>query len=318
MTKEAKPKQQGATKRKAGRRLGRGLGSLISAPVAIDASQDPPKDSPAAGEVAPSSEYQNLPLGSIVANARQPRKCFDEAGLEQLAASIRESGLIQPIVVRPTSSGFELIAGERRLRAYAKLGRETIPAIVRDVDDREAAAWALVENLQREDLAPLERAEGISCLMADFGLTQAETGERLALDRATIANLLRLLDLDPKTREALEEGLLTQGHARALLGCADLDLRERLLGTCVRKGWSVRETERQVKRGSRGIGSPGKTPRSPHVDDLEERLEKHLGTKVHISLGRKKGTGRMMVEFFSLEQFDGLLERLGFNADESI
>ena len=226
---------------------------------------------------------------------------------------------MQPIVVRPAASGYELIAGERRFRACKDLGFEAIPAIIRDLDDREAASWALVENIQREDLSPLEQADGIARLMAEFSLTQADAGERVGLDRTTIANLLRLLELDADTRKALTEGLIRQGHARALLGCKDVDARRGLLAKCVRDGWSVRETERQVKRCNAG-GMPGSKPdpRSPSVEDLEKRLALHLGTKVRISLGRKKGTGRMSVQFFSLDQFDGLLAQFGFNADETI
>jgi ParB family chromosome partitioning protein len=190
-------------------------------------------------------------------------------------------------------------------------GDTTIPAIVQDVDDKASAEWALIENLQREDLGPLERADGISRLMREFSLTQAQAGMQLSMDRATIANLLRLLDLDTPTREAIEKGLITQGHARALLGCTDVGKRSLLLGKCVREGWSVRETERQVKRGH-SDPTTSSVPRSSHVQDLENRLEKHLGTKVKISLGRKKGTGRMSVDFYSLDQFDGLLEKLGF------
>lgn len=224
---------------------------------------------------------------------------------------------MQPIVVRPTADGYELIAGERRLRACKQLGFDSIPAVIRDADDRDAASWALVENIQREDLSPLERADGIFRLMDEFSLTQAEAGERVALDRATIANLLRLRELDSSTREALAEGVLTQGHARALLGCKDVDLRIQLLVRCVRDGWSVRETERRVKRAASGSSTGGgiQAPRSANVEDLEERLGAHLGTKVKISLGRKKGTGRMTIQFFSLDQFDGLLAKVGFNAD---
>lgn len=320
MAKDAKD-----AKKKTGRKLGRGLGGLIRTPVAIDAPSEPavvdapatpmeqPATVPSPSPEAPTgdSDLQHIPLSSITTNPRQPRQRFEDVALIQLADSIRNSGLMQPIVVRPSGSGFELVAGERRMRAFQQLKREAIPAIVRGLDDREAAEWALVENLQREDLDPLERADGIAKLMTEFQLTQSEAGKQLGLDRATIANLLRLRDADEDTRKALEEGLITQGHARALLGCTDLARRKILLGKCVRGGWSVRETERQVQQ------VPGKTttssvPRSSHVEDLEERLGAHLGTKVRISLGRKKGTGKMSLEFYTLDQFEGLLDRLGF------
>ena len=303
----------------AGRRLGRGLGSLIGTPVSVE-TKDVAEKAPAAevqGSKTESSEPASDPgmvwlrVESIVPNSRQPRQYFNDESLGELASSIKKTGLMQPIVVRPTGSSFELIAGERRWRAVQLNGDATIPAIVKDVNDKESAEWALIENLQREDLGPLERAEGISRLMNEFSLTQAQAGSQLSMDRATIANLIRLLDLDPPTREAIEKGLITQGHARALLGCTDLDKRSLLLGKCVREGWSVRETERQVKRGYSAPAKPS-APRSSHVQDLEERLEKHLGTKVKINLGRKKGTGRMSLDFYSLDQFDGLLEKLGF------
>ena len=303
----------------AGRRLGRGLGSLIGKPVSVD-TKDVTRKAPSLKEKKSAAEASEpvtdaglvwLKVDSIVPNARQPRQHFNDKSLGELATSIKTSGLMQPIVVRPAGSSFELIAGERRWRAVQLNGDAVIPAIVHDIDDKASAEWALIENLQREDLGPLERAEGISRLIREFSLTQAEAGVQLSMDRATIANLLRLLELDAPTREAIEKGLITQGHARALLGCTDLDARSALLGKCVREGWSVRETERQVKRGQAST-STAPVPRSSHVQDLEERLEKHLGTKVKITLGRKKGTGRMSVDFYSLDQFDGLLEKLGF------
>ena len=312
-------------RKKTGRKLGRGLGSLIRTPVAIDAEAVPGSEAPpstsedvSAPEVAieshapsPDSDLQHIALASISTNPRQPRQRFEDVALIQLAESIRNSGLMQPIVVRPMGSGFELVAGERRMRAFQQLKRDSIPAIVRSLDDRETAEWALVENLQREDLDPLERADGIARLMDEFKLTQSEAGKQLGLDRATIANLLRLRDADDDTRKALEKGLITQGHARALLGCTDLERRKTLLGKCVRAGWSVRETERQVQQAP-GKSTRGSVPRSSHVEDLEERLGNHLGTKVRISLGRKKGTGKMSLEFYTLDQFEGLLDRLGF------
>lgn len=322
------------TKKSAGRRLGRGLGSLIGSPVAIDSPKEepvadaseqvqpaapgsPPSVAPASSTLVASSGsaqndgIQHLSLGSIVANTHQPRQNFQDEPLAQLAESIRTTGLMQPIVVRPRKGGFELVAGERRWRAFQLLERATIPAIVREVDDKSAAEWALVENLQREDLSPLERADGIARLMEDFGLTQSDAGKQLSMDRATISNLLRLREADEDTRSALAEGLIMQGHARALLGCADLARRKKLLGQCVREGWSVREVERRVQQGP--TSSPGKTEaRSSHVADLEEKLGAHLGTKVRINLGRKKGTGKISLDFYSLEQFDGLLDKLGF------
>ena len=316
-----------ATEKKAvGRRLGRGLGSLIGSPVSIDkpvTSSDQPTeadDAPKAAGVVPDT----ILVSKIVPNQAQPRQRFDEEAIASLARSIENAGLMQPIVVREASDGYELVAGERRWRAFQSLGRTEIPAIVRAVDDRTAAEWAMIENLQREDLDPIERADGIAALIERYAVSQTEVASQLGIDRATVSNLLRLREADVDTRDAIQEGLITQGHAKALLGCQDLVRRKGLLGKCVREGWSVRETERQVQ--SLAVASAGASTRSDrieptaHVVDLEKRLSLHLGTKVGLKLGRKKGQGRVTLDFYSLEQFDGLLEKMGFdpNAQEQM
>ena len=322
-----------ASKKPAGRRLGRGLGSLMGAPVAVDppapASPSPPPTSPppvaAGGSAAANaggSGVRMLKIKDVVPNPRQPRQRFDEKALVELAASIRTAGLMQPIVVRPGATGFELVAGERRWRAFQLLEKPEIPAIVRAVDDQTATEWALIENLQREDLDVLERADGIARLMDEYGLSQGDAANQIGLERSTVANLLRLREADPALRDALIEGLVTQGHAKALLGVADLDRRTKLLEMCVREGWSVRETERRSRElpaasDSSSKGGVQSEARTPHVVDLEKRLAQHLGTKVGITLGRKKGRGRMSIEFFSLEQFDGVLQKIGFDPNST-
>ena len=263
-----------------------------------------------------------LKIKDVVPNPRQPRQRFDEKALVELAASIRTAGLMQPIVVRPGATGFELVAGERRWRAFQLLEKPEIPAIVRAVDDQTATEWALIENLQREDLDVLERADGIARLMDEYGLSQGDAANQIGLERSTVANLLRLREADPALRDALIEGLVTQGHAKALLGVADLDRRTKLLEMCVREGWSVRETERRSRElpaasDSSSKGGVQSEARTPHVVDLEKRLAQHLGTKVGITLGRKKGRGRMSIEFFSLEQFDGVLQKIGFDPNST-
>ena len=314
-----------ATEKKAvGRRLGRGLGSLIGTPVSIEkpASESNSPGSDGGGSAAAGVLPATIQVGDIIANKAQPRQRFDDEAISSLARSIEKAGLMQPIVVRPASAGYELVAGERRWRAFQSLGRTEIPAIIRAVDDQTAAEWAMIENLQREDLDPIERADGIASLIERFSISQTEVANQLGIDRATVSNLLRLRDADTDTREAIQAGLITQGHAKALLGCQDLDRRKSLLGKCVREGWSVRETERQVQSlpvqsgaSSKGIGRAAPTA---HVVDLEKRLSLHLGTKVGLKLGRKKGQGRVTLDFYSLEQFDGLLEKMGFdpNAQE--
>ena len=306
-----------ATEKKAvGRRLGRGLGSLISAPVSIN------KPVPGTGEATDASGSPNVGgvvpsvvlVNEIVPNRSQPRQRFDDEAIAGLARSIENAGLMQPIVVRKASVGYELVAGERRWRAFQSLGRTEIPAIIRVVDDRTAAEWAMIENLQREDLDPIERADGIAALIDRFAISQTEVATQLGIDRATVSNLLRLRQADVDTRNAIQEGLITQGHAKALLGCDDLKRRKSLLGKCVREGWSVRETERQVQlRSIRPSQRDDRAEPTPHVIDLEKRLSLHLGTKVALKLGRKKGQGRVTLDFYSLEQFDGLLEKMGFD-----
>ena len=332
-----------ASKKAPGRsRLGRGLGSLIGTPVSVD---NPPENTQvesgsAGSEASPTAAPLPVPAGfeaaagsaatgirmlkltDVLANPQQPRQRFSEDSIKELADSIKNAGLMQPIVVRPGQSGFEIVAGERRWRAFQLLGKPEIPAIVRSLDDQTAAEWALIENLQREDLDPLERADGIARLMDEFGLSQSDAASQIGLDRSTVTNLLRLRDADGPLREALIEGLVTQGHAKALLGVADIERRAKLLAMCVREGWSVRETERRSRAlpasgdsVSKGAGEGGGL-RTAHVVDLEKRLAEHLGTKVAISLGRKKGRGRLSIEFFSLEQFDGVLQKIGFHPDE--
>jgi ParB family chromosome partitioning protein len=312
-------------KKPVGRRLGRGLGSLINAPVTInqpEVFERPPTAGPA-HQLAPSQDgVASVPVDKIVANQRQPRQRFKDDAIASLAASIKSAGLMQPIVVRRTGTGFELVAGERRWRAFQELKKTHIPAIIHDIDDQTAAEWALIENLQREDLDAIERADGIWQLMEEFGVSQTEVAGQLGIDRATVSNLLRLRDADVETRDALQEGLISQGHAKALLSCRDLDRRRGLLAKCVREGWSVREIERRVQQVAVTVGGPSTgglgTEASPHVADLEKRLAAHLGTKVAISLGRKKGQGKVTLGFYSLEQFDGLLEKMGFDPNQDL
>ena len=325
-----------APKKTAGRRLGRGLGSLIGTPVKIEqpSVQDPESSGPsltatplaspptmaAEAAIASGSGIRMLKLDSIRPNPKQPRQRFSEEAISSLAESIRSAGLMQPIVVRPDARGFEIVAGERRWRAFGLIGKSEIPAIVKAVDDQTAAEWALIENLQREDLDALERADGIARLMEEFGLSQTAVATQIGLDRTTVTNLLRLRDADPALRDALVKSLVTQGHAKALLGVTDIARRGKLLDQCIAEGWSVRETERRVQKahlepqkGSSEDERSAAAGRTAHVVDLEKRLAQHLGTKVAISLGRKKGRGRLSLEFFSIEQFDGLLQKIGFD-----
>ena len=321
------------------KRLGRGLESLISKPVPIDvsppahatpphaASQLKPHNAPPASRAAQpaSSEHHviALPVGAIHPNRRQPRQSIDEASLESLAQSIRQAGLMQPIVVRPQSAGnYELVAGERRWRAAQRIGLTTIPAIVRNVDDRAAAELALVENIQREDLNPIDRAAAFERLINDFKLTHQDLAERVGLDRSTITNFTRLNTLDEYTREMVRAGKISLGHAKVLLAITNDEARAELATRAIRQDWSVRELERHIQQlretRSGAVSAPASIQsKPPHLADLQQRLGEHLGTKVRIRQGAKKGTGSITIDFYSLDQFDGLMERLGFSTSDS-
>ncbi len=349
-------KGDAASKKK--RRLGRGLGSLLSAPVDVEtgaarstgnrASGSGVVPSPAApalsspglevtdravsGSVSPdmggvtagaSSDPQvsMVPTDSVVPNAFQPREDFDESALRELAASIDRSGLMQPLVVRSTGNtgSWELVAGERRFRAMQSLGRAMVPVIALEVDDQAAAELALIENVHREDLNPIERARGLARLRDTFGLTQKALSERVGLDRSSVANLLRVLDLDDFSLAAVRRGTLSLGHAKALLSLTDPVVRRATAAAAVNGGWSVRELERRVRSlvQAKDLTDPKAEANSPitrrqaNVVDLEKRLTEMLGLRVQIVLGRKKGTGKLQVSFETLEEFDHLTERLG-------
>jgi ParB family transcriptional regulator, chromosome partitioning protein len=266
------------------------------------------------------SEVASLAVDQLRPNPRQPRQDFDDAALASLAESIRTAGLMQPIIARPLADGsFEIVAGERRWRAARRLGLATIPAIVRQVDDQTAAEWALIENIQREDLNPMDRALALRKLAEEFQLTHQQLGERVGLDRASVSNLLRLADLDPFTADAVRRGKLTQGHAKALLAVSRVDHRQTLAAAAISGDWSVRELERRVQHTNRQIDpsqrvSPvaSAVKGSAHLEDLERRLSEYLGSRVTIQLGRKKGSGRIAIDFFTLDQFDGVVAKMGF------
>jgi len=326
------------------RRLGRGLSSLIQPqePVRVEA---PGMDIPTVGDDAGISTGSDsgvgisaqsttgggaslvvaVPTDRITPSRFQPRRLFDDDALERLASSIRRSGLMQPIIVRPASGGgFELVAGERRWRAAQRAGLSEVPAVVRELGDADAAEWALVENLQREELNPMERGHGLRNLAERFGLSHAVLGERLGLDRSTVANLIRLTELEEAIQTMVREGSLSMGHARALLGLPAGAVREALAVQAASDSCSVREMEARVRR----AGQTGQEPHSEHntnitptqrelvISDIERRLGDHLGTKARISLRAGGNRGYLRLEFYSLEQFEGLMERIGL-ADES-
>ena len=327
-------------------KLGRGLGSLIPVPIAPNSTGTPPTSGPSgAPEATPGStaatvpvvevkavspgarastshEVVMLPIRAIQPGKYQPRGGFDPSALEALAASIEQSGLMQPVVVRPLAgrdNTYELIAGERRWRAMDRLGRSEVPAIIQPVDDARAAELSLVENLQREDLNPMDRASALRRLGDEFGWSHQEMGSRIGVDRATVTNLLRLNELDAGTGAHVRAGHLTMGHAKVLLGVADVARRRSLADRAVAEQWSVRQLEAAVRetgvpRGTIAGGRSGGVS-SAHLADLRRQLEEHLGTRVDLRLARKKGAGELRVQFFSLDEFDGLMQRIGFKGN---
>ncbi len=305
------------------RRLGRGLEALLArAPTRQEQATDAAaRDATGSARSAaePESPLRSIPLSQIRPNPLQPRKEFKPEELADLEASLRVSGLLQPVTVRPAprGGGFELIAGERRFRAAQRIGWAEIPAIVKDVDDRLLLSLAMVENLQRADLNPIEEAEGYEQLIRDFSLTQQEVADIVGKDRSTVANTLRLLALPASVRRLVWDGQLTVGHARALLGVGDETRIADLAREVVAQGLSVREVERRVREAARqpkregaAMAAPsGVDARSAEVRHLEDQLRKHLGTDVRIVQSGKE-RGEVRVPFYNADDFDRLLELL--------
>lgn len=270
-------------------RLGKGLRALI----------------PQAEELAARGEVQQIPIDLVEPNPFQPRRHFDEERLEQLAESIKEYGLLEPIIVRSKGQKYELVAGERRWRAAKLAGLTHIASFIRAFDDQEMMQVALIENLQRENLNPIEEALGYRRLMDEFGLTQEEVAESVGKKRSSVANSIRLLNLDSQVRKLVEDGSLSMGHAKVLLGVENTGLRQRLAERVVREDLSVRQLEQLVRAPSR---VPRRTPKrqNPELVALEEELQRVFGTKV--SIGYKKGKGKIEIEYYSDEEFERILD----------
>lgn len=275
--------------------LGKGLDALIPGG----------KDSPSsAGGVMQAA------VESIARNPRQPRVQFDAGELDELAASIREHGIIQPLIVSPgKNNGFILIAGERRLQAAKKAGLQTVPVILRQASDRQHLELALIENVQRADLGPLEEADAYQHLVQDFGLSQEQVAERVGKSRVAVTNTLRLLGLSQRVKQALAEEQITEGHARALLGLTSAKAQEAALQTVLKLFLSVRQTEGLVRKlGGEKPKAKVKSKPAADVADIERRLRASLGTKVALKHGKKGGA--VTIYYYSDEELDTLLERL--------
>lgn len=299
--------------------LGKGLSSLIPPGEATGGSRDG------------TAVLQEIPIADITPNPNQPRVHFDEESLAELTASIQQIGVLQPILVRPAESGFELVAGERRWRAAGRAGLATIPAIVRMSDDVASVEHALVENLHRQDLTALEEAAAYQQLVEDFHLTHEQVADRVGKSRSAITNSLRLLGLPPAIQHLLADGRLSAGHARALLGTPDRKLQEDLARQAADEGWTVRAVEEAVRTGGVTVDVPGvpeiptdapapTTPgdgagltpstrlRPPGLLELEELLAEHLATRVSVQMGAKKG--RIGIDFADLEDLERIYRRM--------
>lgn len=271
--------------------LGRGLAALI-----------PQRD-----EAAASVE---LPVAAISHNPYQPRQMIDADSLQELAASIAEHGVLQPILVTQVAGGYRLIAGERRLRAARIAGLDRIPALIRSADESAQLAWALIENVQRSDLNALEEARAYRQLIDEFGLSHEDVGTRVGRSRSTIANSLRLLDLDERVRAALAGGTISEGHARALAGLESAGEQAEALLAVTSRGLSVRQTEELVRRLRSGVQRAKHTPgrRDPDIERLEHGLRDALATKVTLNTARKGG--RITIEYYDEDDLERLYERL--------
>ena len=289
-------------------RLGKGLGALLGEYLPEDAG---PTD----------NGYRVVDVARIAPNPLQPRREFTEEQLAELEASIRENGLLQPLVVRPAASGapqgaeWELVAGERRWRAVRRLGWNEVPVVVREMDDRTLLLLAIVENVQRADLSPLEEAEGYRRLIDEFGYTQQEVADSVGRERSTVANLLRLLQLPATVQRLVSAGSLSMGHARAILGLGDERRMAELARRVADEGLSVRAVEEEVRRRRASAPEPatrGKRASAgadAHVRHLESELQRRLGTAVRIHVTRERG-GRIEIPFYGDEDFERLMELL--------
>lgn len=300
-----------STQRRSG--LGRGLGTLIQSTDPATPRHRPVDeviDSQKAFRRAPEGSYfADVPIDRVSPNPRQPRTDFDEDGLGELVESIREVGLLQPIVVRPMpDERFELVMGERRWRAAQRAGKETIPAIVRRTEDHDLLRDALLENLHRAQLNPLEEANAYQQLLEDFDCTHEELSARIMRSRPQISNTIRLLRLPPSVQRRVAAGVLSAGHARALLGLADALAQERLAQRIVAEGLSVRATEEIVALGETGAEPrPTRTPSepSPRSVELTERLSDHFETRARVELGKSKG--KIVIEFATEDDLERII-----------
>ena len=279
------------------KRLGRGLDALLSTETG--------------GDAAAESALREIPVDLIQPGRYQPRSAMDSEKLGELADSIRAQGVVQPIVVRPVGAGdYEIVAGERRWRAAQMAGLHEIPAVVRDVSDQVATAIGLIENVQREDLNPLEEARALNRLLGEFSLTHQEVADAVGRSRVTVTNILRLLELREDVKKLLDTGQLEMGHARALLGLEGTE-QSRAAKEVVKRGLSVRETEAMVRRLQKAKGSPKTAPsrEDPDIRRLQDQLSEKLAARVRLQ-HQASGKGKVVIEYTSLDELEGILRKI--------
>ncbi len=315
------------------KRLGRGLSSLLRSdlqPTIEDATTRnvPAVDSPldqalriSGPDHRPSAtaRMMTIPLERIRRNPMQPRRGFDENSLQRLAESLKSRGALQPVIVRVSGDGYELVAGERRFRAAKAAGLTEIPAIVRSVRDEELLELALIENIHRDDLNPVERARAYEVMHKGQGLSHEEIASRTGEDRATVANYLRLLTLPESVLNMLASGALSTGHAKAILSAPDSEAQIWLAERISHEAWSVRRAEQEAgaarDAGPRRAASKEKSPSRPAVSDMEDRLSEVMGTRVSIREGRRRHSGRIVIAYYNLDDFHRVAARLGVDVE---
>lgn len=283
--------------------LGRGLATLI--PEAARVDLDGPRAAFAGAAIL------QVPLDEITANPEQPRRRFTEHALSELCESIREKGVLSPILLRPVPTGYEIVAGERRFRAATRAGLRTIPAVVREMDKKESLEIALIENLQREDLNPIEAAEAYQRLIDEFAYTQDALAKRLGKDRSSVSNTLRLLKLPPEVRDTLNDGTLSMGHGRALLGLSDTHQLLEIHRLVLSGHLNVRQTEDLVRQ-AQTERKPRRSSKDLSVaaQDLQDRLARHFGTRVRLKPRVRGDGGKIVIEYYSPRELDRLIERI--------
>ena len=308
-------------------RLGRGLSALMNSPSARPSK---PQENPSAADGASGPRHLNAPaeggthngpaeisLDLIDDNPHQPRENIDPVGLAELTASIKISGILQPVLLRPVANRYQLVAGHRRTAAARAAGLTTIPAIVRaDTTEETQAEWAIIENIQRQDLNPLERARAYKTYLERFHLTHAQAAQRLGEERTNVSNYLRLLDLQKEVQSFVASGQISFGHAKILAGIDDPQRQNSLAKTIVEQGLSVRKLEELVMEpptdviGSISVAAHDRTVKSAHIVEMEQELSRKLGTKLRIFPARRKGAGKIVIQYFNLDEFDRIVGKM--------